>query len=53
LSADFTKADTAIARRPPENTLAVIPVSAISVFAGARNHECYTMADIFWIDLVP
>jgi hypothetical protein len=21
--------------------------------AGARNHECYTVPDIFWIDLIP
>ena len=36
-----------------DNTFAVIRVSAVSVVAGARNHECYTVQDIFWIDLMP
>jgi len=26
---------------------------AISVVAGARNHECYTVPDTFGIDLIP
>jgi hypothetical protein len=36
-----------------DHVRAVIPVSAISVVAGARNAEYYTQPDTFWVDLIP
>jgi len=30
-----------------------LPRRSLSVVAGARNHEYYTVPDTFWIDLIP
>ena len=35
-----------------DHARAVIPVSAISVVAGAGYAECHTVAETYWVDLV-